>query len=74
MGYDAYNFALEAIKAAGSVDPAAVLEALPNVTVTGVTGEIALNDIGDAIRDSAVVKQCNTQTGSWDFVTIAKAN
>ena len=74
MGYDAYNFALEAIKAAGSVDPTAVLEALPNVTVTGVTGEIALNDIGDAIRDSAVVKQCNTQTGSWDFVTIAKAN
>ena len=74
MGYDAYNFALEAIKAAGSVDPAAVLEALPNVTMTGVTGEIALNDIGDAIRDSAVVKQCNTQTGSWDFVTIAKAN
>ena len=74
MGYDAYNFALEAIKAAGSVDPAAVLEALPNVTVTGVTGEIALNDIGDAIRDSAVVKQCNTQTGSWDFVTIAKSN
>ena len=74
MGYDAYNFALEAIKAAGSVDPAAVLEALPNVTVTGVTGEIALNDIGDAIRDSAVVKQCNTQTGSWDFVTVAKAN
>ena len=74
MGYDAYNFALEAIKAAGSVDPAAVLEALPNVTVTGVTGEIALNDIGDAIRDSAVVKQCNTQTGSWDFVTMAKSN
>ena len=74
MGYDAYNFALEAIKAAGSVDPTAVLEALPNVTVTGVTGEIALNDIGDAIRDSAVVKQCNTQTGSWDFVTIAKSN
>ena len=73
MGYDAYNFALEAIKAAGSVDPAAVLEALPNVTVTGVTGEIALNDIGDAIRDSAVVKQCNTQTGSWDFVTVASA-
>ncbi len=73
MGYDAYNFALEAIKAAGSVDPAAVLEALPNVTVTGVTGEIALNDIGDAIRDSAVVKRCNTQTGSWDFVTVASA-
>ena len=73
MGYDAYNFALEALKAAGSVDPAAVLEALPNVTMTGVTGEIALDSTGDAIRNSAVVKQCNTETGSWDFVTVASA-
>ena len=73
MGYDAYNFALEALKAAGSVDPAAVLEALPNVTMTGVTGEIALDSTGDAIRNSAVVKQCNTETGSWDFVTVANA-
>ncbi len=73
MGYDAYNFALEALKAAGSVDPAAVLEALPNVTITGVTGEIALDSTGDAIRNSAVVKQCNTETGSWDFVTVASA-
>ena len=73
MGYDAYYFALEAIKAAGSADPAAVLEALPSVTMTGVTGEIALDATGDAIRDSAVVKQCNTQTGSWDFVTVASA-
>ena len=73
MGYDAYNFALEALKAAGSVDPAAVLEALPNVTITGVTGEIALDSTGDAIRNSAVVKQCNTETGSWDFVTVANA-
>ena len=73
MGYDAYNFALEALKAAGSVDPAAVLEALPNVTMTGVTGEIALDSTGDAIRNSAVVKQCNTETGTWDFVTVASA-
>ena len=73
MGYDAYNFALEVLKAAGSVDPAAVLEALPNVTMTGVTGEIALDSTGDAIRNSAVVKQCNTETGSWDFVTVASA-
>ena len=64
MGYDAYNFALEAIKAAGSVDPTAVLEALPNVTVTGVTGEIALNDIGDAKRDAAYIKTANTETGA----------
>ncbi len=73
MGYDAYYFALEAIKAAGSAEPSAVLAALPNVTMTGVTGEIALDATGDAIRDSAVVKQCNTETGTWDFVTVASA-
>ncbi len=72
MGYDAYYFALEALKAAGSADPAAVLAALPNVTMTGVTGEIALDSTGDAVRDSAVVKECNTETGTWDFVTVAR--
>lgn len=73
MGYDAYFFALEALKAAGSVDPEAVLEAIPSVTYEGVTGAIALDSIGDAVRDSAFVKSCNTETGVWDFVTVAKA-
>lgn len=73
MGYDAYMFALEALKAAGSVDPAAVLKVLPSVSMTGVTGNIAFDDIGDAARDSAFVKACNTSTGAWDFVTVAKA-
>ena len=40
MGYDAYFVALEAIKAAGSTDPAAVLAALPGVSYTGVSGLI----------------------------------
>ena len=73
MGYDAYFFALEALKAAGSSKPADVLKALPGVTYEGVTGAIALDDIGDAARDSAFVKVCNTSTGVWDFVTVAKA-
>ena len=73
MGYDAYFFALEALKAAGSIDPEAVLEVVPSVTYEGVTGAIALDEIGDAIRDSAFVKSCNTETGVWDFVTVAKA-
>ena len=73
MGYDAYYVALEALKAAGSTDPAKVLEVLPGVTYEGVTGAIAFDDIGDAKRDSAVVKKCNTESGKWDFVTVAKA-
>ena len=71
MGYDAYYVALEALKAAGSTDPADVLEVLPSVKYEGVTGAIAFDDIGDALRDSAFVKQCNTETGVWDFVSVA---
>ena len=71
MGYDAYYVALEALKQAGSTEPSAVLSALPNVVHTGITGEIKFDSIGDAVRDSAVVKSCNTETGKWDFVTIA---
>lgn len=73
MGYDAYYVALEALKAAGSTSPADVLKALPGVTYTGITGNIAFNDIGDAGRDSAVIKKCDTTNGVWEFVTVAKA-
>ena len=69
MGYDAYYVALEALKAAGSTDPAAVNEALWGVTYTGVTGEISFDEVnGDANRDVAYVKTGNTETGAWDFV------
>ena len=71
MGYDAYFVALEALKAAGSTAPADVLKALPALNYTGVTGAIAFDETGDALRDSAFVKQCNTETGAWDFVTVA---
>jgi branched-chain amino acid transport system substrate-binding protein len=70
MGYDAYYVALEALKAAGSTDAAAVNEALWGVTYTGVSGNIAFDDTnGDAKRDTAYVKCANTETGAWDFVT-----
>ena len=69
MGYDAYFTALEALKNAGSTDPAAVNEALWKTTYTGVTGDIAFDDVnGDALRDTAYVKVANTETGAWDFV------
>lgn len=68
MGYDAYFTALEALKAAGSIDPADVLAALPGVTYTGISGAIAFDDIGDAIRDTAFIKRANTSDNVWDFV------
>ena len=70
MGYDAYFTALEAVKAAGSTDAKAVLEALPNVSYEGVSGLIKFDDIGDAVRDSAFIKTANTETGAWDFVKV----
>ena len=73
MGYDAYMVALEAIKAADSADPAAVMAALPGVTYQGISGSIAFDDIGDAIRDSAVIKKSNSETGEWEFVAVQKA-
>ena len=71
MGYDAYYMALAALQAAGSTAPADVLAVLSGVSITGVTGEIKFDEIGDAIRTSAFVKACNTETGKWDFVTEA---
>lgn len=69
MGYDAYYVALEALKAAGSTDPAAVNEALWDVTYEGVCGKVEFDkENGDAIRDTAYVKTANTESGAWDFV------
>ncbi len=70
MGYDAYCVALEALKKAGSTDPGKVLEALPSVTHEGVSGHIEFGAEGDAVRDTAFIKQANTETGVWDFVKV----
>lgn len=74
MGYDSYFTALEALKNAGSTNPADVLKALPTTTYEGVTGAIAFDEIGDAIRDAAFVKEVDTATGEWKFVAIQGVN
>lgn len=73
MGYDAYYVALEALKAAGSTDAAAVKAAIPTLTYTGVSGAIAFDSIGDAIRDTAFIKTANTADGVWELVKQQKA-
>ena len=71
LGYDAYFVALEALKAAGTTDSKAVNKALWNVKYTGVTGDIAFDQVnGDAIRNAAYIKTANPETGAWDFVTV----
>ena len=67
MGYDAYYFALQAIENAGSTDPADVMQALWTTEIDGVSGHIALEQVnGDAIRNTAYVKHCNNENGTWD--------
>lgn len=67
MGYDAYYVALEAIKAAGSGDKAAIKAAIPGVKYDGVSGSIAFDEIGDAVRDTAYIKTADTASGTWAF-------
>ena len=68
LGYDAYMGAVEAIKAAGSIEGADIAEALPSVAIDGVTGAISFDEIGDANKDMAYIKKANTETVSFDFV------
>ncbi len=74
MGYDAYFTALEALKTAGSTDPADVMAALPNVKYTGISGEIVFNEVGDADRHMAYIKVNNSETGVWDLAKVQEAN
>lgn len=70
MGYDAYFVALEAMKAAGSTDPADILAALPSLQVSNlVCGDVSFNETGDANKTEAFVKKCNNETGAWEFLT-----
>jgi len=73
MGYDAYYVALEALKAAGSPDKAAVKAALPSLTFTGVSGAIAFDEVGDAVRDTAYIKTADNAAGAWTLETIQTA-
>ena len=72
MGYDAYYVALEAIKAAGSIDGPAIKAALGGITYTGVSGSIAFDDVGDAIRDTAYIKH-SVNDGTWELETVQTA-
>ena len=73
MGYDAYYVALEALKAAGSPDKAAVKAALPSLTYTGVSGDIAFDEVGDAVRDTAYIKTADNAAGAWTLETVQTA-
>ena len=70
MGYDAYYVALEAMKKADSVNKSDLMNILPSVTYEGVSGAIAFDDIGDAVRDTAFIKTADTANGAWALETV----
>ena len=70
MGYDAYFVALEAMKKADSPDKAKLMQILPSVTYTGVSGAIAFDSVGDAVRDTAYIKTADTAAGAWVLETV----
>ena len=55
------------MKKAGAVDKDSIKAILPQVEYDGVTGHIAFDENGDAIRDSAFVKHLNTATGEYEL-------
>ena len=73
LGFDAYNVALDAIEAAGSTDGEAIRQAL--VAFSGdnfVTGAMAFDENGDAIKDTAYIKQA--VDGAFAFAKVQKAS
>ena len=67
LGCDAYNVALAALETADSIDPAAIAAAMPSVTYTGITGSIAFDENGDAMKDMAYIKKADGDAGAFVF-------
>ena len=66
LGYDAYMTAIAAIQAAGTTDSQAIRDALPTVSITGVTGAIGFDENGDAKKDMAYIK--TVENGAFKFL------
>ncbi len=70
LGYDGYMVALEALKAADSIERDDIAEVMAGVTYEGVTGNIQFDENGDAVRDQAFIKAVNTEDGTFKFVKV----
>jgi branched-chain amino acid transport system substrate-binding protein len=69
--YDAANLLIEAMKQAGSPDPAKYLPALAKIEYTGATGRIAFDEKGD--RKDAEITIFTMKSGKLDPIAIVKA-
>ena len=64
--YDATAAIIEAMKAAGSPEPAKYLPALKKVNFKGVTGEVSFDDFGDVKKGAITMYQFTS--GDWKTV------
>lgn len=75
LGYDAYNVAMDAIRAAAdkkgeeltSVD---IADALWKTDAEGICGRITFDKNGDAIKDSAYIKKALADGSGFEFVKV----
>lgn len=72
LGYDAYMTAIEGIKLAQSTEGPAIREALFKVDFPAVTGRITINELGDANKEAAYVKEATD--GAFQFVKVQYVN
>lgn len=71
LGYDAYMVALDAIERAGSVEGAAIRDALAATKdFDGVTGVINFDENGDAAKNMAVIK--TVKDGKFQFLQVVE--
>lgn len=68
MGYDAVFVVAEAMKRAGSTDPAKILAEMPRTNYTGVIGPIAFDDKGD-LKDGPLTIYA-VRAGKWEPLEI----
>ncbi len=60
LTYDSYNLMIDAIERAGSLDPAAIRDALANTKeFLGAGGSITIDENGDAVKPAILVKVVN---------------
>jgi len=66
QGYDAFNVFVEAMKKAGSTDPAKFLPALAAIDYNGITGPIRFDEKGD-IKDGPIT-MFKAAGGKWEAI------
>ncbi|HMV53700.1 MAG TPA: branched-chain amino acid ABC transporter substrate-binding protein [Rhodocyclaceae bacterium] len=72
MGYDAVFVIVEAMKRAGSADPARILAEMPKTQLNGVIGPIAFDEKGD-LKDGPLTIYA-VKSGKWEAIETVGGN